>query len=122
MTAAPPMVQVVHTALAQAPLLPPSFSASSREPSASVASTATVMAVPNAMAKVAATPAQNRPCVTREDEHEDGARAGPDADREHHGHDLSPGERPGKLPRVDDVIARLALRMVMSVMMVVTWS
>ena len=45
-------------------LVPPSLSASSREPSASVASAATVMAVPNAMAKVAATPAQNRPWVT----------------------------------------------------------
>lgn len=58
------MAQTVHTVLAKAPVLPPSFSANSREPSASVASTATVMAVPNAMAKVAATPAQNMPCVS----------------------------------------------------------
>ena len=62
--AEPPRVQIVHTASAKAPLLPPSFNASSREPSASVASTATVMAVPIAMAKVAATPAQNTPCVS----------------------------------------------------------
>src|SRR6185312_12504123 len=64
MTVAPPMLQVVHTTLVQAALLPPSLSASSREPNARVASTATVMAVPNAMAKVAATPAQKSPCVT----------------------------------------------------------
>ena len=64
MTTAPPMLQVVHTAFAHLPFAPPSLSASSREPSASVASTATVMAVPNAMAKVAATPAQKSPCVT----------------------------------------------------------
>ena len=55
----------------------------------------------------------------REDQHENGARAGPDADREHHGHDLPPGERPGKLPRVDDVVARLARRMVMAVIVMV---
>jgi len=58
------MAQAVHTASAHAPLLPPSLSASSREPSASVASAATVSAVPNAMAKVAATPAQNKPWVS----------------------------------------------------------
>src|SRR5215470_46536 len=61
---APPMAQVVHTMLAHVLFVPPSLSASSREPSASVASTATVMAVPSAMAKVAATPAQNSPCVS----------------------------------------------------------
>ena len=55
------MAQAVHTPLAQALLVPPSFSASSREPRVSVASAATVMAVPSAMAKVAATPAQNSP-------------------------------------------------------------
>jgi len=64
MMIAPPMAQVVHTTFAEALLVPPSLSASSREPSANVASTATVMAVPNAMAKVAATPAQNSPWVT----------------------------------------------------------
>ena len=32
MTAAPPMEQAVHTALAQTALVPPSLSASSREP------------------------------------------------------------------------------------------
>ena len=47
------MAQAVQTASAQAALVPPSFNASSREPSASEASTATVMAVPSAMAKVA---------------------------------------------------------------------
>src|SRR5665648_20252 len=62
-TMAPPIAQMVHTALAQLLLPPPSLRASSREPSASVARTATVRAVPNAMAKVAATPAQNRPWV-----------------------------------------------------------
>ena len=62
-TTAPPMVQAVHTALVQVAFLPPSLSASSREPSARLASTATVMAVPSAMANVAATPAQNNPCV-----------------------------------------------------------
>ena len=64
MTAAPPMEQAVHTVSAQTALVPPSLSASSREPSARLARTATVMAVPNAMAKVAATPAQNSPCVS----------------------------------------------------------
>ena len=64
MIVAPPMVQVVQTALAQVLFAPPSLSASSREPSASVASAATVIAVPSAMAKVAATPAQKRPWVT----------------------------------------------------------
>ena len=64
MSVAPPMAQAVQTPLTQAPLVPPSFKASSREPSASTASAATVSAVPNAMAKVAATPAQNRPCVS----------------------------------------------------------
>ena len=58
------MVQMVHTAFVQVLLAPPSLSASSRDPSASVASTATVMAVPSAMAKVAPTPAQKTPCVT----------------------------------------------------------
>ena len=57
------MAHTLQTALAQTPLVPPSLSASSREPSASVASTATVIAVPRAMAKLAATPAQKRPCV-----------------------------------------------------------
>ena len=61
MIAAPPMAQVVQTALAHMAFAPPSLSASSREPSAKLARTATVIAVPNAMAKVAATPAQNRP-------------------------------------------------------------
>ena len=60
---APPMAQVVHTAVVQTLFAPPSLSASSREPSASVANAATVIAVPSAMAKVAATPAQNSPCV-----------------------------------------------------------
>ena len=55
---------LVQSQTAKAPLLPPSFSASSREPSASVASAATVMAVPIAMAKVAATPAQKTPWVS----------------------------------------------------------
>src|SRR5262252_6801461 len=64
MMVAPPMAQVVHTMLAHVLFVPPSLSASSREPSASVASAATVMAVPSAMAKVAATPAQNSPCVS----------------------------------------------------------
>ena len=63
MMVAPPMAQVVQTMLAQALFVLPSLSASSREPIASVASAATVMAVPSAMAKVAATPAQNMPCV-----------------------------------------------------------
>src|SRR5262249_20064743 len=49
MMVAPPMAQVVHTMLAHVLFVPPSLSASSREPSASVASTATVMAVPSAM-------------------------------------------------------------------------
>jgi hypothetical protein len=45
MMVAPPMVQVVQTMLAQALLVPPSLSASSREPIARVASTATVMGI-----------------------------------------------------------------------------
>src|SRR6185312_2878366 len=64
MMTAPPIVQAVHTILVQVALAPPSLNASSREPSARLASTATVMAVPSAMAKVAATPAQNSPCVS----------------------------------------------------------
>lgn len=60
---APPMAQAVHTASAQVEFAPPNLIANSREPSASDASTATVMAVPSAMAKVAATPAQNNPWV-----------------------------------------------------------
>ena len=56
----------------------------------------------------------------REDEHEDPARAWPDADREHHGEDLSPGERPGELARIDDVTASLALIMIMVMIMVIS--
>src|SRR6185503_12854398 len=52
----------------------------------------------------------------REDEHEDRARSWPDADREHHGEDLAPGERPGELARIDDMTAGLALFMIMAMM------
>ena len=54
----------------------------------------------------------------REDEHEDRPGARPDADREHHGEDLAPGERAGKLARIDDVMAGLAFRVTMTMMMV----
>src|SRR4029079_10139570 len=64
MMVAPPIAQVDHTTLVQVLFVPPSLSASSREPSASVASAATVIAVPSAMAMVPSTPAQNRPCVS----------------------------------------------------------
>ena len=88
MMVAPPMAQVVQTMLAQALFVPPSLSASSREPIASVASAATVMAVPSAMAKVAATPAQNMPCVRNKNEDRTGARS--DADREYDRHYFAP--------------------------------
>ena len=104
---APPMAQVVHTMLDQTLFAPPSFNANSREPSASVASAATVMAVPSAMAKVAATPAQNSPCVSAKTR----TRIAPV-------HGLMPTENTtaitlrgaGKLPRIDHVIARLSVR------------
>ena len=54
----------------------------------------------------------------REDEHQDRPRARPDADREHHGKNLSPRERAGKLPRIDDVVAGLAFRVTMTMLMV----
>ena len=90
------MVQAVHTALAQAALAPPSFNASSREPSARVASAATVMAVPSAMAKVRSDARPEHALRQREHEHEDGPGARPDADRKHHRHDLAPGEGTGE--------------------------
>ena len=118
MIVAPPIVHVVQTAFAQALFAPPSLSASSREPSASVASTATVMAVPSAMAKVAPTPARENPLRYRKYEHEDRASAGPDADRAHHCHDFSPGEGARELPRIDDMITRLSRRVMMMLVIV----
>src|ERR1700674_42247 len=53
------------------------------------------------------------------DEHENGAGAGPDADREHHGHDLAPGERSRQLPRIDDMVAGLSRRVMVTVMRIV---
>src|SRR5262249_39509442 len=91
MMVAPPMAQVVHTMLAQVLFVPPSLSASSREPSASVASTATVMAVPsNGEGGGDTSPEQS--LRQRKDENEDRASAWPDADREYDRHHFAPGE------------------------------
>ncbi|HYN00409.1 MAG TPA: hypothetical protein VET25_11735 [Aestuariivirgaceae bacterium] len=46
-----------------------------------------------------------------------------DAHRKHHGHDFAPGERTGKLARINDVVTRLSLmvmRVILMMMMVMT--
>ena len=102
MTVAPPMAQMVHTMLAQALFGPPSLSASFAR------------AERHGEGGGHARPEQ--PLRQRKDENEDRAGARPDADREHDGHHLAPGDRAGKLPRVDHVIARLPRRMMVMVM------
>ena len=59
------------------------------------------------------------PLRQREDEHQDCSRARPDADQERDGKNLSPRERAGKLGRIDDVMAGLAFRVTMAMLMVV---
>jgi hypothetical protein len=54
-----------------------------------------------------------------ENEDEDRAGARPDSDREHHRHHFAPGNRTGKLPRIDHVIAGLARRVMVAVVIVV---
>ena len=98
MIVAPPIVQLVQTALAQVLFAPPSLSANSRDPSASVARTATVMAVPSAIAKAAPNSCPKDPLRDRKNKHEYRPGAGPDADREHDGHDFSPGKGASELP------------------------
>ena len=67
-----------------------------------------------------ADPGPEDPLRYRKDEHEDRPGAGPDADREHHGHDFSPGEGARELPCIDDMITRLSRRvMVVIVTMIV---
>jgi hypothetical protein len=68
MMMAPPMAQVVHTMLAQVLLVPPKPERELARAERERGERRNGMAVPRAMAKVAATPAQNSPCVPRKRE------------------------------------------------------
>ena len=116
MTVAPPMAQMVHTMLAQALFGPPSLSASFARAERQCGQRGDGDGRAERHGEGGGHARPEQPLRQREDENEDRAGARPDADREHDGHHLAPGDRAGKLPRVDHVIARLPRRMMVMVM------
>ena len=113
---APPMVQVVHTAFAQAAARPAKLKRklARAERKRRQHRDGNGGAERHGEGRGNSCPEQT--LRYGEDEHKDGSCAGPDADREHHRHHLSPGKRTGKLPRIDDVVARFPWRVMMAVM------
>src|SRR6185369_7907873 len=100
MMMAPPMAQVVHTMLAQVLLVPPSLSASSRaerergEHRNGDGST-------ECHSESGGNPCPKQALRQGEDEDKDRPGTRPDSDRKHHRYHFAPGDRSGKLPRID---------------------
>jgi hypothetical protein len=115
MMVAPPMAQVVHTMLAQVLFAPPRLERKFARAKSERGECGDCDGRAERHGKCGGNARQEHALRQGKDENEDRASTRPEHDR----HYFAPGDRPGKLPRIDHVVARLSRRVVMFIVVMV---